>query len=241
MKPDILGIIPARGGSKGIIGKNIRQMCGKPLIYYAVNLAQQLKRENLITDYLVSTDSEQIANVVKSFGAEVPFLRPGHLAGDNSPVIDTIIHAVNGWEKNQGKKIHSVLLLQPTNPLTVFSDVEKAILYYLSLQPGADSLISISNAEHIRLPTLYYKKGNRLVQVEKNAVPNVNRQKIKSLFWRNGAIYLSRRDLLLKKKRVLGPNPYYFEMPRMRSLTIDDLFDWEMAEWMMKYGSRDPS
>lgn len=229
----ILAVIPARGGSKGIAKKNIKLFNGRPLIHYAIKLAKGAERSGIIVGHIVSTDDKEIASVAEENEGNVPFLRPKELATDDSPVIDTIIHAVNRWQEHHKDAIDSVLILQPTNPLTAIEDVTNSVKHYLDNQPEAKCLISICDAQHIRLGTLYHKKGEYLEQILKEIDPVVKRQALKGLYWRNGAVYIIRRDLLLEGGKIIDDNPLYYEMPRARSVAIDDDFDWDMAEFLM--------
>ena len=235
---NILAIIPARGGSKGIPHKNIKQFDGRPLIYYAVKLAEQAKGKGIITDHLVSTDDETIALMAGEHGGNVPFLRPRQLAADDSPVIDALIHAVNWWEEHHKHELHSILILQATNPLTVLEDISGSIKHYLDNQSKARCLISVCDAQHVRLPTLYRRNGIYMEQVLKGIDPVVSRQALTNLYWRNGAIYLSRRDLLLGEKKIIDESPLFYEMPRVRSVAIDDMCDWIIAESLMTHNKK---
>ncbi len=230
----IIAVIPARGGSRGIPNKNIKPFNGKPLIYYAINLANEAERKNVIAGHIVSTDDEEIASIAKRMGGNVPLLRPSELSTDNSPVIGTVIHAVKWWEEEHKDIIHSVLLLQPTNPLTSLKDIESSVKYYLDNQPKANCLISVCDAQHVRLSTLYHEKGRYLEQLLKEIDPLVRRQALRSLYWRNGSIYITRRDLLLEESKIINENPLFYEMPRFRSIAIDDMFDWTFAEFLMR-------
>lgn len=235
MNKNILAIIPARGGSKGLPDKNIRLLGGKPLISYAIKLARQARAKGLISGHIVSTDSPKIASVAKRCRGSVPFLRPSRLATDKSMVIDTIVHAVNWWEKANGARIHSVLLLQPTHPLTPFSDVEKAVKNYLKNQPKAKSLISVCDAQDFRVSTLYYKEGPYLEQVKKDIDPAKRRQDLRDTYWRNGGIYIMRRDMIFKEKKVIDDRPLFYEMSRSDSVDIDDIFGLKFAEFLLKH------
>lgn len=226
----ILAIIPARGGSKGIPRKNIKSFNGKPLIHYAITLAVKAQRKGLVVGHVVSTDSKQIASIAKKHGGNVPFLRPRELATDDSPVVETVIHAVKWWEEHNRETLHSVLILQPTNPLTAVKDVEGAVKQYLDNQPEATCLISVCDAQHIRLSALYHKRGEYLEQALPQLDPAARRQSLEKLYWRNGAIYVIRRDLLLKEQKIVDKNPFFYSMPRTRSVAIDDIFDWHVAE-----------
>lgn len=234
----ILAIIPARGGSKGIPHKNIKSFNGKPLIHYAIVLARKAQRKGLIVGHIVSTDSKQIASIAKKNGGNVPFIRPRELATDDSPVVETVMHAVKWWEERNGETLHGVLILQPTNPLTTAQDVEGAVKQYLDNQPEATCLISVCDAQHIRLSALYHKRGEYLEQAMPQLDPAARRQSLRGLYWRNGAVYIIRRDLLLEKRRIMSENPCCYEMPRDRSVTIDDVFDWRVAEWLMNRRGR---
>jgi CMP-N,N'-diacetyllegionaminic acid synthase len=229
----ILAVIPARSGSKGIPHKNIKPLNGKPLIHYAIALAGRAQRKGIIVGHIVSTDSKRIASIARRGGGNVPFLRPRELATDASPVVETVIHAVKWWEEHNKETLHSVLILQPTNPLTAPEDIEGAVRQYLDNQPKAKCLVSVCDAQHVRLPTLYYKKGEYLEQALPQLDPAARRQSLRRLYWRNGAVYIVRRDLLLKKRKIMSENPCCYEMPRARSVAIDDLFDWWLAELLM--------
>jgi CMP-N,N'-diacetyllegionaminic acid synthase len=231
--PKIVAIIPARGGSKGIPHKNIKALNGRPLIHYAIELARAAQKKGVILDHIVSTDSEEIASKAKEIGGNVPFLRPQELANDNSPVINTIIHALKWWEESHKDVLHSVLLLQPTNPLTALKDIEDSIKHYLNNQPNAKCLISICDAQHVRLSTLYHKKGKYLEQLLKEIDPVARRQTLRELYQRNGAVYITRRDLLLEERKIINENPLFYTMPRERSVAIDDIFDWLLAEFLL--------
>jgi len=234
----ILAIIPARSGSKGIPRKNIKSFNGKPLIHYAIALAAKVQRKGLIVGHIVSTDSKRIASIARKSGGNAPFLRPRELATDDSPVVETVMHTVKWWEEHNRSIIHSVLILQPTNPLTAAEDIEGAVRQYLDNQPKARCLISVCDAQHIRLPALYYKKGKYLEQAVRQLDPASRRQSLRRLYWRNGAVYIVRRDLLLKKRKIMSENPCCYEMPKARSVAIDDVLDWRVAEWLMNRGRR---
>jgi len=237
-KPAILAVIPARGGSKSIPMKNIRPFCGKPLIAYAIELACMASSRGLIADHVVSTDSSKIARVARSCGGRVPFLRAAHMATDRSPVVDTVAHAVTWWEHSTGRRVHSVLLLQPTHPLTEYWHLEEAIETYLAHQPAARSLISITDAQHIRLSTLYFTRGNRAHTAVRNLNVERPRQSFRPLFWRNGAIYVARRDLVMEDRRIMDDAPFWYLMARDYSCDLDSPLDWEIAEFLFRRNRR---
>jgi len=223
----ILAIIPARGGSKRLPDKNIKLLNGKPLIYYPIELAIQAEQKGLIIGHIVSTDDEKIASVAKEAGGNLSFLRPSELASADSNVVDTAIHAVNWWQDNHDEMIDSVLLLQPTSPLTTIEDIEKAMKRYIQQQ--AKCLISVCKARKGQLSTAYREKGEYLEQVFADSG-----QFAGEFYWRNGGIYITRCDLLFGKRVLIDESPMFYEMPRLCSVAIDDMFDWIIAECLMK-------
>lgn len=232
---NVIAIIPARGGSKGIPGKNIKSLHSRPLISYVISLAKQAEKRGLIREHIVSTDDKKIALAAKRLGGNVPFLRPKKLAEDFSQTINVVLHAVKWWEKQRKDKIHSVLLLQPTSPLTTIEDIDNALKIYFAYQPEAPCLISVCKASYVRPQTLYYEKGGYLTQLSKDNDSLKLRQATRKIYWRNGSIYITRRDLLLQRKRLVNAQPLFYEMPRFRSITIDDMFDWTIAEFLFSY------
>src|SRR3990172_8434607 len=134
----VLGIIPARGGSKGLSRKNIRLLAGKPLIAWTI---EQANTSKYLDKVIVNTDDQQIADTAKKYGADVPFLRPRELAGDTTPMIDVIFHTLNFF-KNSGTAFDYLALLEPTSPLRADHDIDNAIQKLIS-ETDADSLVSV--------------------------------------------------------------------------------------------------
>ncbi len=184
-RTEVLAIIPARGGSKGIRNKNIRNFCGKPLIAYTI---EQSKASRFITRTVVSTDSKEIAKVARTHGAEVPLLRPKELAGDQSQVADALFHILRALKEKEGYEPDYVLLLYPTSPLLSRERIEQAIA--LAVEKNAGSVVSG-----------HYDKGHYWLEADggwKRLYPIelVNSQYQKPLFIENGAIYMTRASLL---------------------------------------------
>ena len=142
-KETIVAVITARGGSKGIPQKNLRTVLGKPLIAYSIEAALQAKT---LTRTIVSTDDETIAQVSRQYGAEVPFLRPQHLATDTATSIAVLQHAVTYLAEQEGYLADIVVCLQPTSPLRSAEDIDQAV--NLCLRSGADSVVSLCQAKH---------------------------------------------------------------------------------------------
>ena len=148
---NVLAIIPARGGSKGVVDKNIHDFCGKPLIAHTIDCAKNSKYVNRV---IVSTDSEKIADIAKAHGAEVPFLRPSELAQDKSKIVDAIVHTVLKLKEEEGYFPDYILLLQTTSPLRLSSDIDNAL--DLCIKRDADAVVSLCQTEQL----LYTKDEN---------------------------------------------------------------------------------
>ncbi len=223
----MLAIIPARGGSKGLPGKNIKDLCGKPLIAYTIEAALKSKK---ITQVVLSTDDEAIAETCKRYGIEIPFLRPKELASDNSLIVDTYIYTVDRINKEQNKNYTSVVALLPTCPLRTAEDIDRAIEIYEKKE--ADSVISFYEAPH---PVQWYKKIDK-DGILRSILPEgdrlANRQEEEKSYLPNGAIYVFSMDLL-RDKKYYSNKTYPYIMPASRSIDIDNLFDFEMAEFLL--------
>lgn len=222
----ILGVIPARGGSKGVPHKNIRPLAGKPLIVHTIEAA----RASRLSRVIVSTDDESIAEVARRAGALVPFVRPADLASDSAKSMDVAIHALKTMEAEDAIQYDAVMLLQPTTPFRSVEDINNAI-DKLSGNPEADSVISVVDVEGHHPARMKYIEDGRLVDppfVE--AYENQNRQELRPMFIRNGAVYLTRRETLLQRS-YKGKVSLALIMPGELSINIDTLRDFDLAEW----------
>ena len=223
MKKRFLGLIPARGGSKGIPRKNIKDLAGKPLIAWTIEAAQ---RSSFLENVVVSTDDAEIAEVAKAHGASVPFLRPAKFAADESPGIDPVIHAI---EMMPG--FDYVVLLQPTSPLRSTEDIDKAINHCLTL--GSPSCVSVvETATH---PFLCYSVDDKfqLSPAFSEGLKYTRRQDMPSYYMLNGAIYVAKVDFILKNRSFIGPETIGYTMPDRRSIDIDNELDFEWANFLL--------
>jgi N-acylneuraminate cytidylyltransferase/CMP-N,N'-diacetyllegionaminic acid synthase len=214
-------LIPARGGSKGLPGKNIKSFQGKPMIEHSIAMA---KKSSLVEDVFVSTDCEEIVKVAKQAGAKVPFLRPTELASDTSLAIDAYLHFIHYYQTNI-KKLNEIMILLPTSPLRVVDDINKGIkLFY---EKDADSVISCVKMNH---PLSWIRDinsdGRLTVPIESNMK---NRQDDKVMYLPNGSIYIFKTSIL-EKKLYYTDKTYALEMPRERSVDIDTELDFFLAE-----------
>ena len=227
---NVLAIIPARSGSKGVPNKNARLLGGKPLIAYSIEQAQS---SIFIRDIIVSTDSEEIGEMAKRFGAQVPFIRPAHLSSDTAKSIDVVIHAVE-FLKEQGKNYDAVILLQPTSPFREVSLIDSAITQFSS--SDMDSLVSVSQVPYEYNPHWVYEINENgflsLATGEKQIIPR--RQDLPQAFHRDGNIYISSVEVLLKKRSFYGEKLGFIETKSEINVNIDTMDDWDEAERFLK-------
>lgn len=223
---DILAIIPARGGSKGIPKKNIRPFCGKPLIAYSIEAA---KGAPSVGRVIVDTDSEEIAAVAKSYGAEVPFLRPAELATDTAKIIDSVEHML-GVLKADGYEPTHVLLLQPTSPMRTADDIERAAA--LLIERHADNVISVCRTESL---LMQMNEDRKLVMLNPE-VASANRQQAGNFYKFDGSmIYLIETATLLREHSFAGGTPHGYEIERWRAIDLDDPQDFVVGELMYQH------
>jgi CMP-N-acetylneuraminic acid synthetase len=226
---EVLGVIPARGGSKGIPRKNLAPIGGRPLVAYTCDAARESRR---LTRIVVSTDDEEIASVARRLGVEVPFLRPASLAADDTPMLDVLVHAVTSLEARDAYHPDAVMLLQPTSPFRRGEHVDAAI--DLLEASGADSVVSVVAVPHQFTPSsLLRLDGDRLVPWAEGQGP-LRRQDKPRLFARNGpAVVAVRTRVLVEQKTLYGADTRAFQMTRADSIDIDDAFDLELADLLI--------
>ena len=192
----IIGIVPARIGSKGLKFKNLKKLNSKPLIFWPI---KTLKKSKYIDKIILNTDSKKIRNLGTKIGAEAPFLRPKYLASDKSKISDTIIHTIRYFER---KKIFFdyLLLLEPTSPLTTTEDIDNAIEVLEKSNKNADALVSI--AENVTAHPKFCVKldNNQMIKTYDKKFYNINRQKLDKTYFYSGNFYLSKVDSFIKQK-----------------------------------------
>jgi CMP-N-acetylneuraminic acid synthetase len=222
----IVGIIPARGCSKGVPRKNIRQLNGKPLIYYTINEAEKsryLKRS------IVSTEDSEIAGVSREYGAEV-IERPVELAQDNTSGILVYQQVVRHLEESEGYSADIIVILQPTSPCRLVRDIDEAIEVYL--REACDSVIGVCEMEH-PVHIIYTIDDNRLSPFIKGLDKITLRQDSPVTYRINGAIYVVRREVIMDKGKTITDDSLPFIMPLERSLDIDSELDFKVAELLL--------
>lgn len=222
----ILGLIPARGGSKGVKNKNIRMIQGKPLIAYAIECGLACP---LIDHLIVSTDSPQIAKVANEYGAATPFMRPGELALDTSPMLPVMQHAIKESEKHYQKIVNCLILIDPTAPLRIPDDIDNALNLYIKNE--CDAVIS-GNSAH-RNP--YFN----MIKIQKDYVRLVNqtdkpvgrRQDAPEVFDLNTVVWIYSRRAILEEKERIPKKTLFYHVPNERSIDLDTEDDFHLLEY----------
>ena len=226
-----LGIIPARGGSKGLPGKNIKELCGKPLIAWSIESGLKSK---YLDEVMVTTDSKDIANIAKQYGASVPFLRPDVLASDTATSFDAIKHTIEFYKNEFDKEFDYIVLLEPTSPLRETRDIDIAIEQLFN--SNADSIVGICKTEDQNPAFLVFKNEKDFISgYENHDMKVLRRQDIKDVYFFEGTIYISKTDVLLNKKTFYHENTIGYVVPKYKSLEIDDIDDFIMVEAIMKH------
>ena len=225
MPRNIVGIIPARGGSKGIPRKNLKLLAGKPLVAYSI---EQALKSQYVGRVILSTEENEIAQVAREYGAEV-IERPRELAQDDTPTEPVLQHVVSSLEKEQSYNVDLVVLLQPTSPLRQDGAIDMAIGKFLKAE--ADSLLSV--CEEIRffwgihdgevVPLYDYKHRRRREEV------------MEKTYRENGSIYVTKRDILMKENNRLGGKIEFFVMSEEESIEVDSAFDFWLAEQLLNH------
>jgi CMP-N,N'-diacetyllegionaminic acid synthase len=224
-----------RGGSKGVPGKNIKILGTKPLIQYTLDAAQQSK---LISRCIVSTDSQEIADCVNHIGGHVPFLRPDSLALDNTPTLPVIQHALRFYME-QGETYDAVCLLQATSPFRIPGFIDEAITRFIAME--CDALISV-----LPVPTefnphwTFEPAGHGFLKIATGEEKIISRrQDLPPAFFRDGSVYITKTNVLLKEGSLYGQTLGYIQSEPMWHVNIDTLEDWQEAERMVeKYNER---
>ena len=219
----LLALVPARGGSKGIPRKNLKIFCGKPLIAWTIEAANQAPS---VDKTVVTTEDAEIAELALNLGAEVPFMRPAELATDHTPGIAPVLHALE-----QLPEYEWVLLLQPTSPLRAVQDIEN--MWTFCQQRQVDSVVSVSRVT--TPPSLmYYRDNSDVLEPVLHSQPKGSRrQDFPDTFAINGALYLARAEWLRAQDSFVTEDTLGFEMPAERSVDIDTPDDWRWAEFLM--------
>lgn len=226
---NILGLIPARGGSKGIPGKNIKPLGGKPLLQYTIESGKSSK---LLSSLILSSDDQQIMATAEALGLEVHFIRPAHLATDTTPSLEVILHALE-WMEEQGKTFDAVCLLQPTTPFRQEGLIDAAIEKFMEGQ--YDSLVSVRQVPDEFNPHWVYEEKDETLKIatgEEHIIPL--RQDLPKAYHRDGAVYLTRTHILKKERSLYGKKIGFIDTTDAPYVNIDLPSDWQKAEELLK-------
>ncbi len=231
----ILGVIPARGGSKSVPRKNIALLHGLPLIAYTIRAAQG---SQMLTHFVVSSEDPQILAVSREYGAPAPFIRPAELATDVAPTLPVVQHAVREMEGMEGVVFDIIVLLQPTTPLRQAQDIDAALEKLIAT--GADSVISVCSVGANHPARMRKIENDRLVDLAiKEPKEMLRRQDLPPIYIRNGAIYAVRRQVVIEKNSMSGEICRPYIMPEERSVNVDSKLDLLLAEILLRPQGKD--
>lgn len=228
VKGRVLAVVPARGGSKGLPGKNLRPLNGRPLVAWPIVAALGAASVDRV---IISTDEVAIAEAARVAGADVPFMRPAHLAHDKASSMDVILHALDTLA-SQGHEYEYVVLLEPTSPLTESSDVEDALSRLRAAGDTADAIVGICRVEATHPE--YDVRRDEQGLIRPYAAPDFKslrrRQDIEELYFLEGSLYISHVEAFRRHKTFYHERTLGYEVPRWKSLEVDDIFDFIMIE-----------
>lgn len=222
-KEQVLAVIPARGGSKGVPGKNIRLIGNKPLIAWSIEAA---KTSRLIDRVILSSDDLEIMNVARSFGCEVPFVRDASLAQDDTPTVDVVLDAV---ERCPG--FDWIVLLQPTSPLRTAEDIDNAIEF--CVQHNASACVSVSLSQESPYWMFTLEKGSKLQPLMPDSMLT-RRQDLPPTYSLNGAVYVAHTEWFKQHKKFISPSTVAYEMPTQRSMDLDTESDFQQLMYFLE-------
>ncbi|MBF4465683.1 cytidylyltransferase domain-containing protein [Flavobacterium sp. LC2016-12] len=225
LKKKVLYIIPARGGSKGVLNKNIRNLNGKPLIYYSIEAVLEISDSE---DICVSTDSLEIKKIVEDYGLKVPFLRPSEIASDSATTEDVLLHAINFY-KSIGVDYEYIVYLQPTSPLRRGEHIKGALKL---IEPNTELIVSVKETDSNPYYVLFEENTDGILKKTKEGI-YTRRQDCPVVYELNGAIYIINVDKLLEKG-YQKLNMMKYVMPKEVSIDIDDIVDFKIAEVLIK-------
>lgn len=225
----ILAIIPARGGSKGVPRKNIKSLCGKPLIYYTLDAVEPFKA---FMDICVSTDDEEIKDIIERYGISIPFMRPRSLATDTASTADVLLHALQFYSE-KGRYYDILLLLQPTSPFRKSRHIEEALSLF---RDDIDMVVSVKKSHSAVAICRENEQGYLELPLNEKAS---RRQDLMDFYEYNGAIYVIRVESLLRCRNLIFDKKIKYVMDGLSSVDIDDDLDFEYAEFLIKRQTND--
>jgi CMP-N-acetylneuraminic acid synthetase len=226
---NVLGIIPARGGSKGVIGKNTRLVAGEPLIAYSIQAAQASRS---LTYFLTTTDDERIAEVAERCGSPV-LRRPTDLAQDDTPMVPVVLHALEQAEKATETAYDLVVLLQPTSPIREGTDID-AVIHMFAQDPELEGVVSVCAMHDTHPARMYHLDDEGRMEPLWSDWETARRQDLPVVYFRNGSIYAVRRSTLVEQRTLMSKRKKAYVMPVERLANVDDERDLVITEALVK-------
>lgn len=226
----VLAIIPARGGSKGLPNKNIKELCGKPLIVWTIEKA---KLSKYIDELIVSTDSQQIANIARSVRCNIPFLRPQSISDDTTPMYEVVLHSIEYFERTN-KTFDIVILLEPTSPLREDDDIDKMLEKLNEFYEIFDAIVSVGEVnEH---PSIMKRIFNeKLYPYCKELDMALRRQDNEPAYFPYGVAYISKTKSFKEEKTFYQKRTTYYKIKRYQNYEVDSIYDFLAIENIMKH------
>lgn len=227
----VIAIIPARGGSKGLPGKNIRKLCGKPLIAWSIEAGLE---SQYIDEVMVTTDSEEIAGIANEFGATVPFIRPTELATDTATSFDTVKHAIDFYQNQLNKTFDYIVLLEPTSPLRESGDIDEMIEKILSMEDQFDAIVSLGEV-HLHPSIMKKTDGRKIKPFCKELIMKTRRQDNAIAYFPYGVAYIVKSKTFFEEKSFYPSRTTHKIIKRYQCYEIDDIYDFWAIENIMKH------
>ena len=227
-----IAIIPARSGSKGLPGKNIKLLLGKPLICWAIESALSSENIDLV---LVSTDSEEIADISLNCGAEVPFIRPFNLASDEATTFSVVEHAIKFYSEEKKINFDLVALLEPTSPIRQDGDIDNMINILSASYDEKDAIVSLGEVPTHPSLLKIIDKDNSVIPYEISDSNNSRRQDLKKVYFPYGVGYISKIKVLLEEKTFYPKRTLGYVIGRHQNYEVDDIYDFICIEEILKF------
>lgn len=228
-KTEVLGLITARGGSKGLPGKNVRMLAGKPLIAWTIEAA---RRSRSLGRIVVSTDDDEIAGVARVWSGEVPFIRPKELAQDDSPHVESVLHALEWLAEHDRYRPQYVVILQPTSPFRTSEDIDGSVR--TALESNADAVASVSQSHDHPFLARRLTDDGALTEFVPCDVAYPRRQVLPPAYSLNGAVFVHRCEAVTRTHSLNSEQTLAFVMPAERSWQIDTPWDFHVAELILR-------
>ncbi len=230
-----IAVIPARSGSKGLPGKNLKLLLGKPLICWTIEAALDSKMIDLV---MVSTDSKEIANISKEYGADVPFLRPKHLATDSATSFSVVEHALNFYANDLNMKFDCVALLEPTSPIRKINDIDNMIEKLYSNIKDSDAIVSLGEVSEHPAHFKIIESDGTVVPYNTGDTNNLRRQDQKKVYFPFGVAYISKVEVLLNEKTFYPKRTLGYIISRNQNYEVDDIYDFICIESLLKNNAK---